>query len=181
MAISRRLIVTGGVGLFASTLTSRKALARPAQAGAYRQLSLRCETTDETFCGTYWCDGTYRADAMAALRHMMRDRHDGKCVDIAPSLIDQLSALQAALHGREITLTCGVRSAATNRRLRAEGEGAAAHSLHLCGKAADIRVQGFGMATLHAAARSIQTGGLGFYPHRRFLHLDVGPKRSWIA
>jgi uncharacterized protein YcbK (DUF882 family) len=144
-------------------------------------LSLHCEATGETFCGTYWYDGVYRADAMAALRHMMRDHHDGKCVDIAPPLIDLLSALQATLHGRPIVLTCGVRSAATNRLLRAEGEGAALHSLHLCGKAADIHVDGLGLASLHAAARSIQTGGLGFYPRRGFLHLDVGPKRSWIA
>jgi uncharacterized protein YcbK (DUF882 family) len=47
------------------------------------------------------------------------------------------------------------------------------------GKAVDIRVTGFRLPQLRRAALSLQAGGVGTYPRRDFLHLDVGPVRSW--
>ena len=32
---------------------------------------------------------------------------------------------------------------------------------------------------LHQAALSLQAGGVGFYPKPGFVHVDVGPVRTW--
>jgi uncharacterized protein YcbK (DUF882 family) len=57
--------------------------------------------------------------------------------------------------------------------------GVASRSLHMVGKAADIRVPGVKLDTLRAAARSLQLGGVGFYPSSNFVHVDTGRVRYW--
>jgi uncharacterized protein YcbK (DUF882 family) len=49
----------------------------------------------------------------------------------------------------------------------------------MVGKAADIRVPGVKLDTLRAAARSLQLGGVGFYPSSNFVHVDTGRVRYW--
>jgi uncharacterized protein YcbK (DUF882 family) len=47
------------------------------------------------------------------------------------------------------------------------------------GQAVDIRVRGHSLSQLRRAALSLQAGGVGTYPNRDFVHIDVGPVRSW--
>jgi uncharacterized protein YcbK (DUF882 family) len=53
------------------------------------------------------------------------------------------------------------------------------HSMHLVGKAADIRIRGVGLRYLRRAALSLRAGGVGTYPAEGFIHVDTGPPRSW--
>jgi uncharacterized protein YcbK (DUF882 family) len=73
----------------------------------------------------------------------------------------------------------GYRSPAYNERLRQEGRGVAKRSLHLEGKAIDVRVPSVKLAALKRAALSLQYGGVGYYPRTGFVHLDSGDFRTW--
>lgn len=74
----------------------------------------------------------------------------------------------------------GYRCAATNDRLRtSRGGGVAKRSLHMDGKAINIRIPGVSLAELHNAALSLKAGGVGYYPRDQFVHIDTGRVRSW--
>ena len=73
----------------------------------------------------------------------------------------------------------GYRSPVTNARLRGKSSGVARRSYHMQGKAIDIRLPGCDLADLHGAALSLKAGGVGSYAKSDFIHVDVGPVRSW--
>jgi len=74
----------------------------------------------------------------------------------------------------------GFRSAETNERLRRRGGGGvASRSLHLEGRALDLRVPGVPLAVLRDAALELRAGGVGFYPASDFVHIDTGRVRRW--
>ncbi|MGA8052379.1 MAG: DUF882 domain-containing protein, partial [Burkholderiales bacterium] len=57
--------------------------------------------------------------------------------------------------------------------------GVATGSLHLEGRAIDIRLPGVPLADLREAALSLRAGGVGFYPASDFVHIDTGRVRTW--
>jgi len=71
------------------------------------------------------------------------------------------------------------RSPATNARLRLSHVGVAEHSLHVEGKAADVRLFGPDLVLVHRLATDLQWRGVGYYPRASFVHLDTGPVRFW--
>ena len=73
----------------------------------------------------------------------------------------------------------GYRTAESNAAARAANRGVARNSLHVLGKAVDIRVPGQSLAAVRRVAVAMKAGGVGFYPKANHLHLDVGPVRTW--
>jgi uncharacterized protein YcbK (DUF882 family) len=63
--------------------------------------------------------------------------------------------------------------------LHANSEGVATHSLHMEGKAIDIRMAGVDLAHLRDAALSLRAGGVGYYQASNFIHVDTGRVRRW--
>ena len=47
------------------------------------------------------------------------------------------------------------------------------------GKAIDLRLPGVPLADLRDAALASRVGGVGYYPHDKFVHVDTGDVRSW--
>jgi uncharacterized protein YcbK (DUF882 family) len=110
----------------------------------------------------------------------MRDFHRDVVAQMDPQLLDLLQQIHARLDTNEpLQVLSGYRTAATNRLLRIEGHGAAAHSLHLEAQAADIRLDRVRLKRLRRAALSLRAGGVGTYWREHFIHVDVGPVRSW--
>ena len=60
------------------------------------------------------------------------------------------------------------------RSAAASHSGVATQSLHMDGKAIDIRVPGIKLMHLRDAAASLKLGGVGFYPSSDFVHVDTG-------
>ncbi len=56
--------------------------------------------------------------------------------------------------------------------------GVAENSQHLYGRALDVRFDSR-LADAMAVARAMRRGGVGWYPHSAFIHLDSGPVRNW--
>jgi uncharacterized protein YcbK (DUF882 family) len=131
----------------------------------------------------YCCDGVYQPEALAQLNHLLRDFRQNETKPIDPQLFDLLHELTGTLEtDRSLHVISGYRSPATNTMLRERGgshTGVAGKSLHMVGKAIDIRIPGVPLDNLRGAARSLKLGGVGYYPSSNFVHVDTGRVRSW--
>lgn len=145
-----------------------------------RALSLYNLHTGEHLRTTYWMDGAYLSTELDGINHILRDFRTGGVTPIDPQLIDLLFTLQNHLGTRSaVHVISGYRSAATNEMLRTRSEGIAKHSLHMDGRAIDIRIPGCELTQLHRAALALRAGGVGYYPQSNFVHLDTGRIRTW--
>ncbi len=71
------------------------------------------------------------------------------------------------------------RSPATNEQLHRNSNGVATRSLHLQGRALDVRLKGVDCLRLAELARLRQSGGVGYYRRSAFVHIDTGGVRTW--
>ncbi|MGH6929570.1 MAG: YcbK family protein, partial [Dongiaceae bacterium] len=73
----------------------------------------------------------------------------------------------------------GYRSPATNAKLASVGHGVARRSYHMKGMAIDVALDDRKLTSLRDSALALKAGGVGYYPKPGFVHVDVGPVRSW--
>jgi len=145
-----------------------------------RSLSFVHTHTGERLSTVYFKDGIYQAANLERVNHLLRDFRTNDVHTIDPRTLDILFDLQVAANRDEpYEVICGYRSPKTNAALRSRSNGVAEHSLHLEGRAIDVRLGGFPTAKLHDLARQMGRGGVGFYPKSDFVHLDSGPVRVW--
>jgi len=180
MARRRFLHATGGLALAAGLmpLTSRQALASLPDA---RSLAFDHTHTGERISLVYAVGDRFLPDALTTLNGFLRDHYSGQVGVIDPQLFDLLFQLRRTLGtDSPYQVISGYRSPATNTRLRnTRGGGVAKHSLHMDGKAIDIRLAGVPLADVRDAAKSLQGGGVGFYQSEQFVHVDTGRVRYW--
>jgi len=138
--------------------------------------------TGEKMEAVYWADGDYIPDVLDAVNVQLRDFRTGDVHPIAPELLDLLDSVNT-LTGTQakFEVISGYRSAATNAMLRERSEEVAKKSFHMSGMAIDIRLPDVDLDRLHAAALSLGRGGVGYYPYSNFVHVDVGPVRTWYG
>jgi uncharacterized protein YcbK (DUF882 family) len=180
MQPGRRNFLSGGFAIVgAATLgLGTSALAFPE--ADVRRLAFSNLHTGETLSVAYWERGAYVPDALRAVDNVLRDFRTGEVHSIEPRLLDLLVALSGKVERREpFEVISGYRSPATNAALHALTDGVATHSLHMDGRAIDIRVGGVELAQLRDAALSLSLGGVGYYPTSDFVHVDVGRVRRW--
>jgi uncharacterized protein YcbK (DUF882 family) len=151
-----------------------------AAVAATRTIALRAQWCDETFAGPYLHQGCYLSTALDEIDHLFRDRHSQAVHRIDVRLLDLLYAFkQRTDYSGSFEVVCGYRTAATNRMLMKHGVHAARDSLHIQGQAVDVRFDGLPLREARKIALDMRLGGVGYYPKQNFLHLDVGPVRSW--
>ena len=145
-----------------------------------RSLSFYNTHTGESATVEYCHAGRLIPDALAKIDNILRDHRTGEIKPIDVRLLDLLYTLARTL-GTESPyhVISGFRSLKTNDYLRAHGEGVTAGSLHLVGKAVDVRVPGLALRDLYRAAVKLRGGGVGIYPGSDFVHIDVGRVRTW--
>ncbi len=180
--IERRKLLALGVGaLTTATVAAPGAALSKAFVGPIeRHIALHNLHTGEHLSLTYFDKGRYLHGALSQVNRFLRDFRTGKSHAISPQLLDVLHALSAKLEtGQPFQVISGYRSPKTNARLAKHSHGVAHHSLHMAGKAIDIRAPGIDLADLHKAALELGRGGVGYYPDSDFVHVDVGPVRHW--
>ncbi len=180
MVTRRALFVHAGAAATLVTLRPAAAHAAASRNPAAQRLALLNTHTGERLDLVVRADGVPVAEAMPHIDRLLRDHRNDTTHRIDKGVIDQLLALRDAL---ELTapfhVISGYRSPATNARLATAGNGVARDSLHLTGRAIDIRVPGLALTRLHAAALALKAGGVGFYARSDFVHLDTGRVRTW--
>jgi uncharacterized protein YcbK (DUF882 family) len=135
----------------------------------------------------YWKDGEVIDSAYQELCHLLRDVNGKASMAIDPKLIETLWASQAFVEryglDKPLEILSGYRTAASNNRLIEQGVPAARQSLHMSGKAADVRIAGLTEEVLGGLVRSFRQGGVGFYyrsgPRGGWIHADTGLNRTW--
>ncbi len=157
---------------------------RPARATASaRSLALSHMHTHERIELVFASGELYVPQALGNLNHFLRDHYSGDVGQMDPQLFDLLHQVKMTLGSAAplaYQIISGYRSPQTNARLRStRGGGVASHSLHMDGKAIDIRLPGVPLAELRDAALSLKAGGVGYYPREQFVHLDTGRVRTW--
>jgi uncharacterized protein YcbK (DUF882 family) len=139
--------------------------------------------TGEDIDVVYRVGNSYVPQALDQLNHFLRDHRTQDVSNYDPKEFDVLHALMTRL-GRPngvIDIVCGYRTPWSNEFLRGQSAdtGVAEHSQHMLAKAIDIRVPGVSTRALRNAALALHAGGVGFYPVSQFVHVDVGPVRTW--
>lgn len=179
LGLRRRGFLRHGAG--AATVAACAALALPARAAGSRSLALVHTHTRESLEITYAIGGQPVPSAMMAVNHFLRDHYSGAIGSIDPLVLDQLHQVRLEFGSTQpFEVISGYRAAATNAHLRASrGGGVAQRSLHLEGRAIDVRLRGTALAELRDAALQLRAGGVGYYPRESFVHLDSGRVRHW--
>lgn len=174
-------------GRLAAAAVALPALAGRAQATVWpggeaaRTLALKHLHTHERIEVEYAQAASYLPPALQALNHFLRDHYSGAVGLIDPQLFDLMHRIQHTLGSRGVyEIISGYRCPATNQQLkRTRGGGVASHSLHLDGRAVDLRLPGVPLVELRDAALSLKLGGVGYYPSEQFVHIDTGRVRAW--
>ena len=143
---------------------------------------LRLRLTDAHTGATF--DGAYRdangpiARVMDELCVFLRDQYSGRMTNIDVGVIDFLASVMAATGQTSAVVLSAFRTQETNALLARTTFGVAENSQHLYGRALDVRFPSR-LADAMVAARAMRRGGVGWYPHSGFIHLDTGPVRNW--
>jgi uncharacterized protein YcbK (DUF882 family) len=175
--LSRRALLGGG---FAAGVLAANPAAASILSVRPRILLLENLHTGERLKAEYKAGTHYLAESLSKIAHVLRDHRNNAVHAIDTKLLDVLFDLKARLGAQNgFQVISGYRSPESNAKMHAKSDGVAEHSLHMEGKAIDIRVPGVHLEHLRDTAKSLQAGGVGFYPKSDFVHVDVGRVRYW--
>jgi len=148
--------------------------------GSSRQMTFYHTHTGKTLDIVYREGNEFLPGALGSIDHFLGDFRTGESHPIDPRLLDQLHDIRTALGTTSrVEIISAYRSPKTNNLLRSKSNGVAKRSLHMQGRALDIRVTGVPTQDLRAAALELQGGGVGYYPKSKFIHIDTGRVRRW--
>lgn len=173
--MDRRLFLSLVAGLAAWPSIAR---AVPRPPNALRRLRLANLHTGETFEGAYRDDNGPIQRVIDELCIFLRDHHSGETTQMDVRVIDFLADVLDAVGQTRAAILSAYRTAETNAMLARTMFGVAEHSQHIVGRALDIRLESK-LAEAMNSARAMHRGGVGWYPHSGFIHIDTGPVRNW--
>jgi uncharacterized protein YcbK (DUF882 family) len=178
MLLGRRRFLVGSLGAAAAVMgrgRSAAATALPAH-----RLEFYHVHTAEKLAITYREHGALIPDALIEVNRYLRDFRTDQIHDIDVELLDTLHALYTTFDGRgNFEVISGYRSPRTNAALRHATTGVAENSLHIQGRAIDVRLTSAKTTALRDAALALRIGGVGYYAESNFVHVDTGNVRAW--
>lgn len=150
---------------------------------AERAIKLFNTHTNETVSVVYKRGDDFDSDALEKLDHVALDHRSGKSHEMDPRLFDQLYELaQACGVSPDFEIISGYRAPESNAAMAArEGSGVAKKSLHMQGRAIDVRLRKCATSRLRDLALEAKKGGVGYYERSDFVHVDTGSFRTWTG
>ncbi len=177
---SRRRFLLGSAAALATSFSVPAIASVHGTSTQGRRLSFHHTHTGENLHIDYHDGVTYIPDSLAEINHYLRDFRTGESHPIDPHLLDILHHLKSTSgSGSSFEIISGYRSPKTNANLRSNSTGVAKRSLHMQGKAIDIRLSGYDTHLLHKANKKLARGGAGYYRRSDFIHVDTGRVRHW--
>ncbi len=171
---TRRWFIAGAAAAVSLAATPLEAATRP------RRLLLHNLHTKEDLDVIYRRGQVFDRPALTRLNHFLRDWRRDEVLPIDPRLYDIMTAIADRLgQVPRFEIVSGYRSPETNAMLRRAGGGAAKKSLHMFGRAIDLRLEGARLRDVREVARQLERGGVGYYPKSQFVHIDTGNVRTW--
>src|SRR5258708_11748223 len=134
--------------------------------------------TSERFSGHYRDDNGPIPRVMEELSWFLRDFHASARIDIDVGVLDFLTGVMQAVGAPSAAILSAYRTPETNAMLAKTHFGVAENSQHIYGRALDVHF-GDKLADAMKAARAMQRGGVGWYPHSGLMHMDTAPVRNW--
>ncbi len=145
-----------------------------------RRLSFRNIHTGESFSGVYRVGNKYLPDAFKQINMVLRDFRTNEVQSMDPRMIDMVYTIHRMTErSTPFEIISGYRSPKTNSMLRKNTSGVAKKSLHMQGRAMDLRMEGFSTKRIRDIAKNLNAGGVGYYSKSDFVHIDSGDVRSW--
>jgi len=145
-----------------------------------RRLSFYNTHTDEGLDVCYYSQGRYHPKALKEIDYILRDHYSHKIKPIHKGLLDLLHAISVTIgDGPQFHIISGYRTVETNTMLRRKSKAVAKKSLHIQGKAVDIRIPHCDTKRLNKICKRMHAGGVGYYPESDFVHVDTGDVRFW--
>ena len=136
--------------------------------------------TDEELTLRCCPEQDYDRETRLRFSSLLRDHHADEVREMDAGLIDIFFALSAFTGSNgPFKILSGYRSPETNSWLRRYSHGVAEHSMHIEGKAVDIRMEDVSIREIRQAGMALAMGGVGYYPRSGFVHLDTGRIRHW--
>lgn len=176
---SRRLFLLR-LGLAVPGIVSLSAGTSLSAANGERALSFHHMHTGERLSVAYTLENRPVLESLRQIDYFLRDFRTDEVHEIDPHLLDTLYMISIAAGNRgTFEVISGYRSPSTNAMLRSKSTDVAKKSLHMQGRAIDVRLTGVDTARLRKIATSFKRGGIGYYPKSDFVHLDTGRFRSW--
>jgi len=179
--VSRRTFIQWSASALFSGLIPFPVLASiPPLPSKSQTLSFYNIHTREVLTACYRINGNLVPHALQQIDHILRDHRTGEIKPIDTKLLDLLFRIINPVELKSpINVISGYRSAKTNAALRKRTSGVARKSLHMQGRAIDIRVPGLPTPAIRERAIRFKSGGVGYYPKSDFVHLDTGRFRTW--
>ena len=145
-----------------------------------RTLSFYHTHTRKSLTIEYYRGGRHLDVALATVDEFLSDFRNGESRRIDPALLDLLHRIKVET-GTQVAfeVISAYRSPQTNEMLREAGRGVARKSMHLEGKAIDVRLADVPLEKLRDVALALEGGGVGFYRGSNFVHVDTGRVRRW--
>lgn len=176
--IGRRHFLKAGIGI--CTMLSLPSVSAGSMNSGEKKLAFLNLHTGERIRSTYWAEGSYIPEELQAIENLLRDHRTGELHPIDTSLLDLLQLLHDQIGARkEFHIISAYRSPKTNAMLASRSNGVVKKSLHMQGKAIDIRLPEYSLSHLRNVALSLKSGGVGYYPKSDFIHIDTGRVRFW--
>lgn len=178
--IDRRQFLTFASAAAATSLIAMPAIAKPTIRKPERSISFYNIHTGESVSGVYWADGHYDRRTLNSIYRVLRDHRNDRVHPIDVDVLDILHRLRSRIGlTRPFHVISGYRSPESNAMLASMSDGVASHSLHMEGRAIDIRVEKMSPVAVGRVAKSMNAGGVGIYRKSNFVHVDSGKVRTW--
>jgi uncharacterized protein YcbK (DUF882 family) len=147
-----------------------------------RHIVLLHPDSGETLDTVYFHDSGYDTAVLRKINNLFRDRHANVAGKIDPELIDYMVDIRTRL-GLPSTVVfeilSGYRTQATNQMLAWHNAQVAKESLHMHGWAVDFRIAHVDGRAICEIAKTMQRGGVAYYPADNHVHVDLGNIRTW--
>ena len=176
MPVRRRDFLVGSIAAAAGL----SGAARCAAAEKQHPLAFYHIHTGEKLKIVYREQGELIPGALEEINYFLRDFRTEQIHKIDVGLLDELVRIYRNFDCRgNFEVISGYRSPRTNEALRHLTTGVAEHSLHLSGRAIDVRLTSTATTNLRDAAIALRSGGVGYYARSNFVHVDTGAFRTW--